>query len=215
MLERIHLDDPIDVARTWSRYGFARLHVVDLDATLGRGSNVVLVRELLDRGTAETQVGGELRTAEQVEEVLAAGARYAILGSRALQDEAWLAEVAAAYPGELIVAAEVRHRRIVSPAWSRIVVRDVFDLLESLDGVPLGGLLVTPADHEATLQSSDLSLIEDIVDVAGCPVFAAGGVTCIDELYALQNRGVSAAVIGAALYNGSLDPWAVAQEFSE
>lgn len=213
--ERIHLDDPVDVARTWSRYGFARLHIVDLDAALGRGSNEMLVKELLDRGTAEAQVGGALRTMEQVEEVLGAGARFAILGTRALEDEEWLVDVAAAYPGELILAAEVRQRRIVSPPWTRTVIRDVFDLLESLEGVPLGGLLVTCADQEGQWQGSDLSLIEDIVDVAGWPVFAAGGVTCIDGLYALQNRGVSAAVIGTPLYNGSLDPWAVAQEFSE
>lgn len=213
--ERIHLGDPVDVARTWSRYGFARLHIVDLDAALGRGSNAMLVRELLDRGTAETQVGGAFGTMEQVEEVLGAGARFAILGARALEDLEWLVEVAAAYPGEVILAARVRQRRIVSPPWTRPVVRDVFDLLESLEGVPLGGLLVTFADQEGEWQGSDLSLIEDIVDVAGWPVVASGGVGCIDGLYALQNRGVSAAVIGTALYNGSLDPRAVAQEFSE
>jgi len=213
--EHMRLDDPVDVARTWSRYGFARLHVVDLDAALGRGSNSMLVRDVLDRGGAETQVGGALRTIEQVEEVLGAGARFAILGTRALEDEEWLAEVAAAYPGEVILAAQVRQRRIVSPAWTRTVTRDVFDLLESVEGIPLGGLLVTTADREGQWQGSDLSLIEDIVDVAGWPVFAAGGIVCIDGLHALQNRGVSAAVIGTALYDGSLDPWAVAQEFSE
>jgi phosphoribosylformimino-5-aminoimidazole carboxamide ribotide isomerase len=213
--ECVDLDDPLDVARTWSRYGFSRLHIVDLDAALGRGSNAMLVRELLDRSTAEAQVGGSLRTLEQVEEVLGAGARFAILGTRALADEEWLAEVAAAYPGEVILAAEVRQRRIVSPAWTRPVVRDVFDLLESLEGIPLGGLLVTSAGQEAEWQRSDLTLIEDIVEVARWPVIAAGGVACIDGLHALQNRGVAAAVIGTALYNGSLDPWAVAQEFAE
>ena len=173
------------------------------------------MRDLLDRGAAETQVGGGLRSTERVQDVLAAGARFAVADTRALEDEDWLADVAAANPGQIILAAQVRDRRVVSPAWTRVPARDLFDLLESLAGVPLGGLLVTLTDGEGELRTRDLSMLEDMVDVAAWPVVAAGGLETIEGLHALQNRGVSAAVIGAALYNGALDPWAVAQEFSE
>lgn len=84
--ERVRLDDPIGVAREWARLGFARLHVVDLDAALEKGSNLSLVRDLLREQVADVQVGGGLRTTESVTDILDDGARYAIVGTRALED---------------------------------------------------------------------------------------------------------------------------------
>lgn len=212
--ERVRLDDPIGVAREWARLGFARLHVVDLDAALEKGSNLSLVRDLLREQVADVQVGGGLRTTESVTDILDDGARYAIVGTRALEDLDWLAELAHDNPGQIIVAADVRDRRVTTRGWQRTLPRNVIDMVEEMNGLPLAALLVTAVHREGQLQGTDLPLMEDVVDAADFPVYAAGGVGSVGDLHALQDRGVAGAVIGMALYTGAIDPRAIVEEFA-
>lgn len=212
--ERVRLDDPMAVAREWARMGFRRLHVVDLDAALSRGSNRDIVRDVLREQLAEVQVGGGLRTEESVRDMLDDGARYAIVGTRALEDMDWLAELAHDNPGELIVAADVRERRVTTRGWQQTLPRNIIDVVEELNALPLAALLVTAVHREGQLQGTDLPLMEDVVDAADFPVFAAGGVATVGDLHALQDRGVAGAVIGMALYTGAIDPRAIVDEFA-
>ena len=212
--ERVRLDEPLAVAREWARYGFSRLHLVDLDAALEKGENSSLVRELLREQLAMVQVGGGLRTTDSVHDILDAGATYAIVGTRALEDLDWLAALAHDNPGEIIVAADVRERRITTRGWQRTLPRDVLDVVDELNDLPLGGLLVTAVHREGQLQGTDLPLMEDVADASVFPVIAAGGISSVGDLHALQDRGVAAAVIGMALYTGAIDPWAIVEEFA-
>ncbi|GMV08464.1 MAG TPA: 1-(5-phosphoribosyl)-5-[(5-phosphoribosylamino)methylideneamino] imidazole-4-carboxamide isomerase [Gemmatimonadaceae bacterium] len=212
--ERVRLDDPLAVAREWARLGFARLHVVDLDAALEKGSNLPLIREMLREQLAEVQVGGGLRTTDAVRDILDDGARCAIVGTRALEDLDWLAELAHDNPGQVIVAADVRDRRVTTRGWQRTLPRNVLDMVEEMSGLPLAALLVTAVHREGQLQGTDLPLMEDVVEAAAFPVFAAGGVSSTGDLYALQDRGVAGAVIGMALYTGAIDPRAIVEEFA-
>lgn len=212
--ERVRLDDPLAVAREWARHGFRRLHVVDLDAALGRGSNRDIVRDVLREQLAEVQVGGGLRTEDSVRDMLDDGARYAIVGTRALEDMDWLAELAHDNPGELIVAADVRERRVTTRGWQQTLPRNIIDVVEELNALPLAALLVTAVHREGQLQGTDLPLMEDVVEAADFPVFAAGGVGSVGDLHALQDRGVAGAVIGMALYTGAIDPRAIVDEFA-
>lgn len=212
--ERVRLDDPIGVAREWARLGFARLHVVDLDAALEKGSNLALIRDLLREQVADVQVGGGLRTTEAVSDILDDGARYAIVGTRALEDLEWLAELAQDNPGQIIVAADVRERRVTTRGWQRTLPRNVIDMVEEMNGLPLAALLVTAVHREGQLQGTDLPLMEDVVDAADFPVYAAGGVGSVGDLHALEDRGLAGAVIGMALYTGAIDPRAIVEEFA-
>lgn len=212
--ERVRLEDPIAVAREWARVGFARLHVVDLDAALAKGNNRALVRELLREQLADVQVGGGLRTSDAVHDILDDGARYAIVGTRALEDLDWLAELAQDNPGEIILAADVRERRITTQGWQRTLPRDVLDLVEEINALPLAALLVTAVHREGQLQGTDLPLMEDVVEAAAFPVHAAGGVGSVADLHALEDRGVAGAVIGMALYTGAIDPRVLVDEFA-
>jgi len=213
--ERVRLTDPLGVAREWARYGFRRLHVVDLDAATGRGSNGDIVAELMRDTSAELQVGGGVRSSTQVDELLAAGANAVVVGTRALEDGDWLARLATAYPNEIIVAADVRDRRVVTRGWTRTLPREIVDVTEELSTLPLAGLLVTAVHREGRMQGADLFLMEDVVEAASFPVYASGGIASMNDLRALDDRGVSAAILGMALYTGALDPWQTAEEFSE
>jgi phosphoribosylformimino-5-aminoimidazole carboxamide ribotide isomerase len=213
--ERVRLPDPLAVAREWTRYGFRRLHVVDLDAATGRGSNERVVADLLRESSVDVQVGGGIRSTTQVEALLASGARAVVVGTRALEDADWLARVSGAYPNEILVAADVRDRRVVTHGWTRTLPREIMDVTEELSTLPLAGLLVTAVHREGKMQGTDLFLMEDVVEAASFPVYASGGIRSLADLRALADRGIAAAIIGMALYTGAIDPWQTAEEFSE
>lgn len=213
--ERVRLENPVDVARAWERFGFNRLHVVDLDAATERGSNISVVRALLTDAGVPVQVGGGVRSGDVVEELLAAGAAQVIVGTRAIEEAEWIAELAARHPGEIIVACDVRERRVTTRGWSRTMPLDILDVVDELNDLPLGGLLVTAVHREGQMQGTDLPLMEDVAESSNFPVFASGGVATMQDLRALEHRGLAGVVIGMALYTGALDPVAVAGEFSE
>ena len=213
--ERVRLTDPVSVAREWTRYGFRRLHVVDLDAATGRGSNRDVVTELLRETPADLQVGGGVRSTSDVDELIVHGARAVVVGTRAFEDSDWLARVTSAYPNEILVAADVRDRRIVTHGWTRTLPREIIDVTEELSTLPLAGLLVTAVHREGRMQGADLFLMEDVVEAASFPVYASGGVRSVADLRALDERGVAAAIIGMALYTGAIDPRQAAEEFAE
>ena len=219
--EQMGPGDPLGVARSWAGHGFRRLHVVDLDAATRRTahttweSNEEIVRDILREQTMDIQVGGGVRSGETIERLLSDGACRVVVGSRALVEMDWLAEMTRLFPNELIVTADVQNRRVVSRGWSRTLPRDVLDAVSELNGLALGGLLVTAMHKEGQLGGTDLALMEDVVELSNAPVIASGGITTMDDLRALADRGVSASVIGSALYTGALDPRIVAEEFAD
>ena len=213
--ERVRLTNPMDVVRSWEHHGFRRLHLVDLDAATGRGSNLSLIRDILSDASVPVQVGGGVRSDERVEELLGAGAASVIVGTRAIEDRDWLAELAQRHPGQIVVACDVRERRVTTRGWAHTLPVDILDVVEEFNGLPLGGLLVTAVHKEGQLRGTDLPLMEDVAESSQFPVYASGGVASIEDLRALEHRGLAGAVIGMALYTGALDPVVVAGEFGE
>jgi len=211
--ERVRLEDPLAVAREWIETGFTRLHVVDLDAATGRGSNADLIRDLLREASVPVQVGGGVRDEQRIEELLEAGAHAVIVGTRAIEDESWREEMAHRFPGRLIVAADVRERLVVTKGWADTTQRWVTDVVHELSVLPLAGVLVTAVHREGQLQGTDLPLMEDVAEASAWPVYASGGVTTLDDMHALAHRGLAGAVLGMALYTGVLDARHLAQEF--
>lgn len=213
--QRLHTGDPAAVARWWAQAGFERLHLLDLDAARGRFDNAAVIRDVLGAGAGETQVAGGIRTTHRVDELLSDGARRVVVGGYALDETDWLVEIAHAFPGEVIVAADVRDHRVVTHGWSRRLPRDIIDLVEELNDLPLAGVMVTDVLRQGRLRGTDLPLMEDVASASDFPVLASGGITTMHDLRALEDRGVASAVVGMALYTGALDARMVAEDFAE
>jgi phosphoribosylformimino-5-aminoimidazole carboxamide ribotide isomerase len=213
--ERVRMADPSAVAREWEQAGFRRLHIVDLDAVAGHGSNDRVIQEILATTQMDVQIGGGVRTEERIEWLLESGASRVVIGTRALEDPSWLEEVATHLPNELLVAADVRDRRVVTRGWQYTPGSDIFDALRELASLPLAGLIVTAVHRQGTLRGSDLPLMEDVVDATPFPVYAAGGIASLQELRALAERGLAGAIVGMALYTGAIDARMAATEFEE
>ena len=213
--ELIRIPDPVGVAVAWRQYGFRHLHVVDLDGVTGRGNNTAEIQAILGVTDIDVQVGGGIRSRDLIQSRLDDGAERVIIGTRALEDPDWLAEMSIEFPGSIVVAADVRDRKVLSHGWTRTNPKLVLDLVEDLNGLPLAGVLVTAVHREEAMRGTDLPLMEDVAEAADFPVFASGGLGSLGDLRALADRGVAAAIIGISLYNGAIDPWAAAEEFFE
>jgi phosphoribosylformimino-5-aminoimidazole carboxamide ribotide isomerase len=209
------IPDPVGVARAWRQYGFHHLHVVDLDGVTGRGNNAEQIQAILADTDAEVQVGGGIKSRGSIDQMLSDGAQRVVIGTKAIEDPDWLIDMSTAFPGCIVVAADVRDRKVLSHGWTRTHSKLVLDLVEELNGLPLAGVLVTAVHREAAMLGTDLPLMEDVAEAAEFPVFASGGLGSLNDLRALADRGVAAAIIGMALYSGAMDPWVVAEEFGE
>lgn len=211
--ERVRLDDPAAVARDWAQLGFGRIHVVDLDAATGRGTNTDIIRDILRESAVPVQVGGGVRQESQIERLLDDGASWVVIGTRAIEDEDWRNEMANRFPGRLIIAADVRERLVVTRGWAETSRLNVIDFVEELASLPLAGVLVTAVHLEGRMEGTDLPLMEDVAEASAWPVFASGGVSTLDDMRTLEHRGLTGAVLGMALYTGALDARRLAEEF--
>jgi phosphoribosylformimino-5-aminoimidazole carboxamide ribotide isomerase len=194
----IDIDDPQGVARSWETKGFATLHVVDLDAATGVGSNSEIVESILASGLAETQVGGGIRSTVRVDQMIDAGADRVVLGTRALRDRVWLEKVTARYPDRVIVAADICDGKLVTHGWKKSVTKDFQEELTSLNDLPLAALLVTAVHKEGLMNGPDLPLMTEVVKLSHFPVQAAGGIASIADIRALAEIGVSTVIVGMA-----------------
>jgi phosphoribosylformimino-5-aminoimidazole carboxamide ribotide isomerase len=201
--------DPETLVAEWLRLGFARMHLHDLDAQAGDGTNEALIADLIRRSGIDVQVGGGMEDASRVATVLDSGARWAVLdvpGGASL-DEA--AELANSHPDAIIVAVEVKHGRLVARPGS-FLPDDAADLTGEVAGLPLAGLLVRCSDREGHPAGPDLRTVEDVVETSDVPVLVEGGVASIAHLRSLEDRGASCVVLGAPLIDGTVSAASVA-----
>lgn len=213
--ERIRLPDPLHVAREWTTLGFRQLHIVDLDAAIGAGSNAALVDAIVREVDAGIQVGGGVRTETRVEELLTSGASSVVVGTRAFADDEWIGTQATRFPNRIVVAIDVRDGRVATHGWTKTLTRTIEACVADLSMLPLAGILVTAVDVEGQMRGPDVALIERVIAVSRVPTIASGGVTSLADLRTLARAGVSATIIGMALYTRRLDARAVVEEFGE
>lgn len=219
--ERVRITDPIAVAEHWTRLGFERIHLVDLDAATERGSNRETVSAILSSltcvATVRVQCGGGVRDFAAIDDLLDIGVSEVVLGTRAVEDRVWLEEAVTRYPYRIVVAADTTGRRLLTRGWSATDARNVLDFIDELGSLPLAGVLVTAVDREGRLEGPDLPLMREIVvrgTHASQRLQASGGVRDVRDIRALAELGVSAAIVGMALYTGELDPQTIIEEFA-
>ena len=213
--ERVSLPDPVAQALRWREMGFGTLHVVDLDAALSLGENRVVIQEILQATRASVQVGGGIRDEATVAELLEAGASRVILGTRALDEPAWLGGLTERHPGAILVAADIRDGEVLRKGWTESTGIPVLEFLRRLDPLPLAGILCTDVGREGRMEGSDLDASGIIMRGTRHPVWISGGVTTMEELRTLERAGAAGAVLGMAIYTGVLPPEEVAREFGQ
>ena len=211
--ERISLPDPVAVARGWRDQGFPTLHVVDLDAALGSGDNADVIRAIVEESGAEVQVGGGVRSTERAEALLDAGAARLVIGTRALDEPDWLAALATAHPGAVVIALDTREGISLRKGWTEATGLHVEEYLPGLATLPLAGVLSTDVGREGRLEGIDRDGCRRVIEASPHPVWISGGITTMDELDFLEASGAAGVVLGMAVYTGALDVQALARRW--
>jgi len=206
--ETVFSEDPVATAVSWTRLGAARLHVVDLDgAFAGEPRQTALVAKIVAAvSPVPVQMGGGLRDLEAVALALEAGARWAIVGTRAALDPEFLREVCRTWPARVIVAVDGRGSRVAVRGWTEVASETVIDVGRRARNAAAAALLYTDVTRDGTGIGPNVDETARLARAVAVPVLASGGVARLDDLRRLAEvPGVEGCVVGHALYTGAID----------
>ncbi|WP_248964869.1 bifunctional 1-(5-phosphoribosyl)-5-((5-phosphoribosylamino)methylideneamino)imidazole-4-carboxamide isomerase/phosphoribosylanthranilate isomerase PriA [Sphaerisporangium perillae] len=194
--------DPLAAALAWQQAGAEWIHLVDLDAAFGRGSNRELLASVVDALDVQVELSGGIRDDASLAAALATGCRRVNIGTAALEDPAWCSKIIAEHGDRIAVGLDVRGTTLAARGWTKEGgdLWEVLDRLES-DGCPR--YVVTDVTKDGTLRGPNLDLLRQVCSRTDKPVIASGGVSSLDDLRALSTLvpdGVEGAIVGKALY---------------
>jgi phosphoribosylformimino-5-aminoimidazole carboxamide ribotide isomerase len=204
--EKVSLPNPREVALSWVAKGAPALHLVDLNAALGRGDNFEAITSIMAKVKVPIQVGGGIRTTEAAETLLNLGAARVVVGTRAITDPEWFADLVRSNHRKIVLALDTRDGKIQMKGWKESSERNLKDILKRTEGLPLAGVLHTNVNVEGKAMGVDLEDTKHFMEMCPHPVIASGGVTTMDDLDALEKIGVSSVIVGLALYTETIKP---------
>ena len=197
--------DPVEAAFGWQSAGAQWLHLVDLDAAFGRGSNADLLAEVTGKLDIKVELSGGIRDDESLERALATGCARVNIGTAALEKPDWVAGIIAAYGEKIAVGLDVRGRTLAARGWTS-EGGDLYETLARLDAEGCARYVITDVLKDGMLRGPNLDLYRDVCARTDAPVVASGGVSSLDDLRALAaltGLGVEGAIVGKALYAGA------------
>ena len=206
--ETVFSEDPVAMAERWATLGARRLHVVDLDGAFAGAPRQTPLIAAIARAVAPVplEAGGGLRDLAAVEAALAAGAAWAVVGTRAALDPVFLKDVCRQFPGQIIVAVDGRGSRVAVKGWTEVVADTVGELAARARDGGAAAVLYTDVSRDGTGLGPNLADTEALARAVGMPILASGGVGSVEDLRRLAGLpGVVGAVVGQALYTGAVD----------
>jgi 1-(5-phosphoribosyl)-5-[(5-phosphoribosylamino)methylideneamino] imidazole-4-carboxamide isomerase/N-(5'phosphoribosyl)anthranilate isomerase len=197
--------DPLEAALAWQNDGAEWVHLVDLDAAFGRGSNAELLATVVGRLDVKVELSGGIRDDASLTAALATGAARVNIGTAALEDPEWCDRVVAEYGERVAIGLDVRGRTLSARGWTRDG-GDLFDVLARLDKAGASRYVVTDITKDGTMRGPNLELLREVCSATDRPIIASGGVSTLDDLRALATLepvGVDGVIAGKALYAGA------------
>ena len=204
--ETVYGNDPAAMATRWAAEGARRLHVVDLDgAAEGAPRNEAVITAILKAVDIPVQVGGGLRDLKTIETYLEAGAAWVVLGTRAALDPEFLHEVCGYFPSRVVVAIDARDGRVAVNGWLEATDRAALDVAREASDAGAAALLYTDIRRDGTQQGPNIEALEAVARATPTSVIASGGISTREHVRATARiAGVEAAIVGQALYQGTL-----------
>jgi phosphoribosylformimino-5-aminoimidazole carboxamide ribotide isomerase len=200
---KVYSPDPMGVARSWQEQGADALHLVDLDAALGIGSNGSTILHLLKETTIPVQLGGGIRSERMAREWLEQGVARVVLGTLALKDPACIARLVEDFGQErLVIALDTSQETVMIEGWTQATSVTVEEALVCFQALGVQQFLVTAVERDGTLSGPDLRLYARLRAISGVRIFASGGIRAVADILELKRVGVEGGVIGKALYEG-------------
>lgn len=204
-------EDPAAMARHWIGQGARRLHLVDLNgAFAGKPKNEPAIKAVLKEVGSEipVQLGGGIRDLDTIERCLDDGIAYVIIGTAAVKNPGFLHDACSAFPGHIIVGLDAKEGKVAVDGWSKMTGHDVVDLARKFEDYGVEGVVYTDIGRDGMLSGINIEATVKLAKALHVPVIASGGIASLKDIKALcavQDEGITAAITGRAIYEGSLD----------
>jgi phosphoribosylformimino-5-aminoimidazole carboxamide ribotide isomerase len=204
-------DDPAATARKWLELGARRLHLVDLNgAFAGKPRNEAAIKSIVDAvgSRIPVQIGGGIRDLDTIERYLDGGISYVIIGTAAVKNPGFLHDACGAFPGQVIVGLDARDGKVATDGWSKLTGHDVLDLAKKFEGYGVEAVIYTDIGRDGMLSGVNIEATVRLARGLTVPVIASGGVASlqdVDRLCEVEHEGIEGAIVGRAIYDGTLD----------
>jgi phosphoribosylformimino-5-aminoimidazole carboxamide ribotide isomerase len=204
--ETVFGDDPAAMARRWVAQGASFLHIVDLDgAKEGRPVNGESIRRIVTAAEVPCQLGGGLRSEEDIALALSWGVTRVVLGTRALRDPAWFEGVCRRFPGQVVAGIDAKNGKVATDGWLQVGETPALELARHCAAWPIAAIVYTDINRDGMMQGPNCESLAEMADAVPVPVIASGGVTTIGDVARLAQLGLAGCIIGRALYEGRID----------
>jgi len=202
----VYSDDPVSVARNFRDAGATAVHVVDLEgARDGTPANFEIISRIAAEPGLSIQVGGGIRTNETIKKYISAGVRRVILGTAAVSTPGFLPDMVAVFGDAVAVSADIKDGFVAVKGWTELTDRDVLGFCRAVEDVGVQTLICTDISKDGLLEGTNVELYRALRDKLTISLIASGGVTSLDEIEVLSALGMNGAILGKALYAGSID----------
>ncbi|GIW98233.1 MAG: 1-(5-phosphoribosyl)-5-[(5-phosphoribosylamino) methylideneamino] imidazole-4-carboxamide isomerase [Pirellulaceae bacterium] len=216
--QTIFSDDPVAMARRWQECGTRFLHLVDLDgARDGSQTNTNVIRSIVEQTGLVCQVGGGIRDEATIDRLLSLGVSRVIIGTRALRDPQWFAEMAENRPGQLVLGIDARDGMVATDGWLETSSTPAIELARRIAALTdkVAAIVYTDIARDGMLSGPNFDQLAQMQDATSIPVVASGGVSSMDDLRRLAQMNTAAVIIGRAIYDGGLELTDILQEFPQ
>lgn len=208
--ETIFSDDPVAMAARWVEAGARRLHLVDLNGAFeGKPINGEVVQAIAKAfPEVPIQIGGGIRDEETVQTYLDAGVQYVIIGTKAVNAPHFVNDLCLEFPGHIIVGLDAKDGKVAIDGWSKLSKHDVVDMAKHFEEDGVSAIIYTDIGRDGMMTGVNVEATLKLAQSVNIPIIASGGITNLDDVRALcavADEGISGAITGRAIYEGTLD----------
>ncbi len=200
----IYSDDPVEIAKNWEKAGADLLHVVDLDATLGTGSNLKIIKKIGQKVSVPIQVAGGLRNEDLINDALSFASK-AVIGTIAFKKKEILPKILMKHGKDrIIISTDQLNGKIVIEGWKQNTGVELIHGIENFVKLGFSEFLLTSVDRDGTLQGPDLDSLQKSCNIKNTKILASGGISNLKDTINVKNCGVYGVILGKALYDGKI-----------
>ena len=202
----VYGENPAAVAASFAEAGAKNLHVVDLDGALsGNTDNMETIKKIIAETKMSVEVGGGIRDEERIYKYLSLGAARVILGTVAAENPAFAEEMVKKYGSAIAVGADVKNGEIATHGWTKTTGTDINTFMKMMENMGVATVICTDVSRDGALMGTNMELYRALSEKYGIGIIASGGITTVDEVFALAKMNVFGAILGKAIYNGNID----------
>jgi phosphoribosylformimino-5-aminoimidazole carboxamide ribotide isomerase len=200
--ETVYSDDPVEIAKRWADQGAERIHVVDLDAAMGKGSNLDALKRIRDAVKVTLQFGGGLRTLEAVWKVVGMGVERVVLGTALIKDPSWIKEAKEELGERIVAGVDAKDGEVMVDGWQSGSGRKLEDVLTMVADLGVKEIIYTDIKRDGMLEGPNVEGLRKVVSATKMGVYASGGISSLTDIQALRKTpGIKGCIVGKALYD--------------